>query len=632
MRILKNILSTLCIVFAFYITSCSSDNDENIIETEIENNEGDDSTGGEVTIDDDFVTNTQDVTVNNSITITFNTDSTVTIVNPYQNDGVTIAENDGDVTVTSTNVTTEISYVLSGYTYTGSLKIYSDYKFGLVLNGVSIVSNDGSAINIQSKKKNTITLVAGTNNRLIDGTTYTASGTEDMKGTLFGEGQMIFEGTGNLLVGSRYAHAIVSDDYIRVNDGNITVSGAVKDGIHASDYFEMNGGALNIASTSDGIDCDEGYIIINGGTLTVNSIGDGVKTSYKSTDIERYITINGGTLNITVTGDAAKGIKSKDAITITGGNITVKTTGNAYYDTDDADITSSCGVKADGNIAISGTGALVITSSGSGGKGISADGILTFDGCTTTVTTTGNQFVYGSDDTAAKAIKSEGNLTVNSGSIKISTSKTEAEGLESKAILTINGGTIEIQAYDDAINASNHIEINGGTVYAYSTNNDAIDSNGTLTVTGGTVVAVGSTSPEAGFDCDNNTFKITGGTLVGVGGSTSSPTASASTQRSLVYGSTSSYQLVHIETSTGVELMTFKVPRTYSQSMTLLFSSPSMTNTSYTIYTGGSVSGGSNFNGLYTGATYTKGTSAATFTSSGMVTTIGSSGGGGGRP
>ena len=62
------------------------------------------------------------------------------------------------------------------------------------------------------------------------------------------------------------------------------------------------------------------------------------------------------------------------------------------------------------------------------------------------------------------------------------------------------------------MNASKSIVINGGNIYCYSSGNDGVDSNGTLTITGGTIVSIGTTSPEEGFDCDQNTFKITGGT------------------------------------------------------------------------------------------------------------------------
>ena len=57
------------------------------------------------------------------------------------------------------------------------------------------------------------------------------------------------------------------------------------------------------------------------------------------------------------------------------------------------------------------------------------------------------------------------------------------------------------------MNASKSIVINGGNIYCYSSGNDGVDSNGTLTITGGTIVSIGTTSPEEGFDCDQNTFK-----------------------------------------------------------------------------------------------------------------------------
>ena len=76
-------------------------------------------------------------------------------------------------------------------------------------------------------------------------------------------------------------------------------------------------------------------------------------------------------------------------------------------------------------------------------------------------------------------------------------------------------------------------------------------------------------------------------------------------------------------------VLTYQIPRAYSQ-MTVLFSSPNLTSGgSYTISKGGTVSGGSEFFGLYSGATYSGGTQAATFTASSMVTQVGSTSGGG---
>ena len=157
--------------------------------------------------------------------------------------------------------------------------------------------------------------------------------------------------------------------------------------------------------------------------------------------------------------------------------------------------------------------------------------------------------------------------------------------------------------------------------------------------TGGIVIAIGTSSPEEGFDCDQNTFKITGGTLIGIGGSTSTPTSNVCTQPSLIYGGSGTQNtLFHISAADGTDILTFNIPRTLQQ-MTLLFSSPALKSGSgYTIHTGGTVAGGTDFYGLYSGATYSGGTQAATFTTSSMVTTIGSysgrpgGGGGGGRP
>ncbi|SFC26351.1 carbohydrate-binding domain-containing protein [Spirosoma endophyticum] len=444
-------------------------------------------------------TNADDLLANSifSSTVTIGFGTTSTITNPLSAKGVTITEANGDVTINST--ASEVEYILSGTTTNGSVKIYSDKKFKLTLNGVTITNADGPAINIQSGKRSFLVLNDNTTNTLTDGATYTASGTEDMKGTLFSEGQLIFTGNGTLNVRSNYKHAISSDDYVRILSGTINVTGAASDGIHTNDAFIADGGTVSITASGDGIQCDEGYIVINNGMFTINVADKGISAAYDTdTTIDPYLVINGGT------------------------------------------------------------------------------------------------------------------IAINS---------TAGEGIETKSTMTINGGNITTKTLDDGLNAKSFIYINGGNIYAYSTSNDAIDSNGKITVTGGKIVAVGAASPEEGFDCDNNTFKITGGILVGVAGATSSPTASASTQPAVILGGGTANQLVNIQSNDGAESLTFLIPRTYT---TMLFSSPKLkVNTSYKVYTGGSVTNGTNLNGLYTRGTYVIGTQSSTFTTSSMVTKVG---------
>lgn len=454
--------------------------------------------------------NADDLPENSSFTTTvsINFGTSTAIDNPLSDNGVTITQSGDHITITST--VKSVAYEIAGTTSNGSVKIYSDNKFQLKLNGVDITNNDGPAINIQSKKRVFVVLANNTTNSLTDGTAYAVS-TEDMKGAFFSEGQLIFSGDGALTVQGNYRHGIASDDYIRILSGSITITDAVKDGIHTNDAFIADGGTLHITAASDGIECEEGYIVINDGDFIINTGDDGIAASYTTDNtIDPYVTINGGTFNITTT---------------------------------------------------------------------------------------------------------------------------EGEGIESKSTLTINDGILNINAYDDGLNAGTALYINGGSLYVYSQSNDGIDSNGTLTITGGQTISVGAGNPEEGFDCDNNTFKITGGIAIGIGGATSMPTENVSTQRSVRLGGGLANQLIHIEATDGsAEVLTFLIPRTYN---TMLFSSPKLdSGTSYTVYTGGSVTDGADSNGLYTSGTYEKSdaTTGVTFTTTAMVTTAGGSAGPGGGP
>lgn len=523
---------------------------------------------------DDFIENS---TFSSTVTIRYSEGNAMVTNNVS---GVTVVQEGAHVIVTST--VKKVEYVLTGTASDGSFKIYSDNKFKLTLNGVGLTNPAGAAINVQSGKRVFVVCNDGTENTLTDGTSYIKTDGEDMKGCFFSEGQLIFSGKGLLTVNGNYKHGICSDDYVRFRVGTrINVTAEVSNGIKANDA----------------------------------------------------VIIGGGALNITAKGDAAKGISCDGYVTVSGGRTLILTTGGGVYEADENDVSACAGIKCDGILTMN-AGIVGVKSTGAGGKGISSDGDIVVNGGTIHVITTGQQYVYNRLDTSPKGIKSDMNVTINDGTIKVRTSGGEgSEGIESKDVMTITGGTIEVSAYDDCLNATNNITISGGNIYCYSSGNDGIDSNGTLTITGGVIVSSGTNSPEGGIDCDQNTFTITGGTIIGIGGSNSTPTASACKQPSVIYGgSGTAGTYVCITDSEGAVILAYKIPRTYSQ-MSLLMSSPDLEKGSnYTLYSGGSASGGTNFHGLVLGGTYTDGSELAGLTLSNMVTTYGSTGGGGGRP
>ncbi len=496
-----------------------------------------------------------------------------------------------------TNSVKKVNIVAQGTSSDGSLKIYGEKKFKLTLNGLDLTSASGPAINDQCKKRVFVHLADGTTNRLTDAATYSddkyylngaSAADEDRKGAFFSEGNLIFSGTGVLVVEGNKKHAIASDGCFLMRPGvTIAVTGAAKN-------------ALQVKGDTD------------------DNVG---------------VKINGGLLYANVSSTAGKCIKTDLDVDISGGKLLLNTSGGGEYDSDENDTSSAACIKADGNVAVSG-GTLTLKSTGEGGKGINADGTLTIDGGDIAVSTTGGKYIYNAAQdltSSPKGIKADGDIVINGGSLNISvTGKSDgSEGLESKSTITINAGDVEIYAYDDAMNASTDITINGGNVWCYAVNNDGIDSNGTLNLNGGVVIASGTNAPEEGFDCDRSTdFKVTGGILIGTAGAAVAPSTATSTQRTVIYNGISATKgaVLCIADSAGTPILVYALPRTMS-GMSLFFSSPDLAAGTYTVTTGGTASGTA-WNGYYADGTCSGGTQLGTFTSSSIVTTVGNSGGG----
>ena len=330
-----------------------------------------------------------------------------------------------------------------------------------------------------------------------------------------------------------------------------------------ADYaFILNGASMKCTTVKDeavGVH-SEGTVLISGGTLTLNTYDHGIKSDY---DME----ITGGTITYSINGPASKALKSEGNMHITGGNISGTVSGGGQTASDQT-TSASAGIKADGNVTIDG-GTFDLKATGNGDKGMSIDGELIINDGNIKVTTTGTRYGqtsgggYGpggggstnSDKRSSpKGIKVDGNITINGGTITVSATGGEgSEGIESKKIMTINGGYIEVTSYDDALNSASHMYLKGGYVYAVATGNDAIDSNGNMYLSGGYVFCCGS---EEGLDANSEGgYKVyiqSGTSLMAIGGNMGAIESGASISQTCYSGSVSANKWIALYSGSNV--------------------------------------------------------------------------------
>ncbi|MBQ5627597.1 MAG: carbohydrate-binding domain-containing protein [Bacteroidaceae bacterium] len=421
------------------------------------------------------------------ITITFSETGVKTSNLPT---GITATINGGHIVINST--LSKIGYQVKGGCSNGSLKIYSEKKFRLLFNGITLTNPAGPAINIQSGKTVYASIVNGTTNTLCDGATYSApvmgsnGEEEDQKGTLFSEGQLIFDGytngTGTLNVTSHGGHAICSDDYIMVRGGNINILSAAKDGFRTKEKFiigraEAYSPTITINATSNGIECSEGTLTIEAGKLDITAGGEAIKVEYEEAVPDPAVIpdayIKGGYLKLTTTGEKSSAIQTTRNYNQSGGIIEATVGGNGskiincdggatfsggkltgiVNGTVASDETSAGGIKSNGNVEIANS-VVAIECKGKGSKAINCDNSVTVNSGDVTLLATGENYTEILDDKKSCAIQA--------GSI------------------TVNDGTVIAKAYDNALSAQ-AININGGVVNATSTNADALDTEATQT-------------------------------------------------------------------------------------------------------------------------------------------------------
>ena len=554
-------------------------------------------------------------------------------------DYVTYSVDGANVTVdqlsTDSDNPGEIFYVLKGESDNGSFILNGSYKCEIDLEGLTLASKTGAAIDIQNGKRVKLSAKKDTENTLSD------SSDGKQKAALYCKGHLELQGKGVLNVTGNTGHAISAKEYIEMKNCTINVLGSVKDGMNCNQYFSMESGTINILKTGD----------------------DGIQVSYKDDEGNREeedtstLTVKDGTINIeNVTNAGSKGMKSDNDIVIDGGDITILTTAAGTWDETNLKTKASSCLSADGDFTING-GTLSLEATGAGGKCISCDGTFYSNGGNVSGVTTGGALVYANNTlyqgnytgnldninsdykSSPKAIKADTEAILNAGVYTLSTKGKNGEGIESKGNLTFqepdaeNPLIVTIRAYDDGTNSSSNTYIKGGTLDVMSTGaGDGIDANANIYISGGrTMVFSSNVGSEQGLDSGDGNYGtyITGGELLSRGAGGNGQISSTTGSQPFINASVTLTANAEVEISqNGSVIGSFTIPSDFSTS------GSTGGNSGPQGAPGGNM-GGSNgvlisLPGMVTGQSYTVTVNGTSTTATAQAS--GSTGGMGGRP
>lgn len=248
-------------------------------------------------------------------------------------------------------------YVISGELTNGSIIIDAEKsdKIWILLNGVTLHSNDDAAIRIEQADKVFLTLADGTENTISSGAEYdeeiVSSGVD---GAIYSRDDLTINGSGALVIDAEYCHGIVCNDDLIISGGNITIN-AIQDGIHANDSVRIRDAVISVFAGDDGItvsnDDETAFLYIESGNITIPACYEGLEAV--------DITIAGGVIDIMPADDGinANGSGDNSVIRIVDGDITIINSSGR-----DAD-----GLDSNGDIYIEG-GKVFISVSDSGGN------------------------------------------------------------------------------------------------------------------------------------------------------------------------------------------------------------------------------------------------------------------------
>ena len=610
------VLITVCSLFVFTLTACTSNNTETL--------ESDFSVTREFAIsDDDYASDFNSINLSTVFTYTapdttvLGTTQSASDTDIIFSESSILSKNSGaTVSGNTVTVTKAGTYSLSGSSKNANIVVNAKGEtVNLVLSGVDIISAQNSIIFVQNAEKVIVTSLADTCNILTDTADYTLDEDNEPTATVFSKSDLTINGTGTLAVCGNYNNAVQCKDTLKIIGANLQVN-SVDDAVIGKDYVYVESSNINIDSEGDGIratndDTVCGNIIVKSGNFNIDAGTDAIQAyGIEISDGNFDIISGGGSTTIssdkgwgfwgsgTSSGDSAKGIKASDNIVISGGTFVIDSSDDAIHSNNNIKI-------EDGNFEID-----------SGDDGIHADATVLIED--------GTINIYKSYE-AIEGL----NITINSGNIYLVASDdgiNVAGGADSSSLdgrpgqndffhmMPGGGGGM------DSDNGS-MLEINGGNIYV-SAQGDGLDSNGSVTMSGGTVIVSGPTDSGNGALDYNGSFIMSGGLLVASGSSGMAQAISSSSSVNCVkitFSSSQSGRVIHLQNSEGDTILNYTTVKSHNS---LVFASSALNSGSYDIYTGGTIQG-QNILGYYSNdAEYSSGMYIKSFTVNSINTSL----------
>lgn len=413
------------------------------------------------------------------------------------------------------------TYIVSGELTDGQLLVDAgdDDKVQLVLAGATIHNEDGPAIYVRNADKCFVTLDAGTESSLSDGSSYALEDDSDEPyATLFSRCDLTLNGSGTLNVTSAYRHAVCLKDDLVVVSGTYNIS-AVEDGLRGRDSVKVRDGVFTIQAGGDGIksnkddDPTKGFVSIDGGTFDIQAGDDAVQG-------KTLVRLAGGSLTVAANDDA---FHSDLEMHLLGASMEAGAGDDAFHaetkltvDGGTVNVTScNEGYEAE-KIYVNG-GDTHILASDDGVNASAAD--LSDDADADTVSSTlPNGGTPGAPGKGGGAAAGGGQAPAGAqqgGSAPEPPAGDNAGGVgqaDSSCLIQINGGYLVVDSAGDAIDSNGNIEVTGGVLLVSGPTGDgngAFDYDGSATVSGGTVLMVGSTGMAQSFTGGMQAFAMT---------------------------------------------------------------------------------------------------------------------------